>query len=295
MSGYFKRMVQLARHGPVSPRTGRTGFVLPRPVMPNAGAVVGTDRVSGDGEIHAALTDTAAAPLPRRQDITESSVPVDAPNDSPLSAETVEVTSTEDPVTIPRDQASPVERVTGRTGTQTVETRHAAARRPASVPPGALARSSTTTPVMPAPMPVDPPQTIKMPAEIPEAAKRPDQPEPVGAAPVRARVDAPPHIVRPAAPLPPEAAPLHLEADQGRTGTAPSPVPRAEVVPSFHTPSSPIAQPAVEVNIGAISLELTPEAQPPPAAPASRPAPARPRNGVWSGTRDLTRNYVRRG
>jgi len=53
--------------------------------------------------------------------------------------------------------------------------------------------------------------------------------------------------------------------------------------------------PSFEVNIGAISVELGPdrEAREVIETPAIRPAPKRQHTGIWSGARDLTRNYIR--
>ena len=83
---------------------------------------------------------------------------------------------------------------------------------------------------------------------------------------------------RPARPAQPVAQPADPAQPDPRAGRPLSPQP---------------PRPGVEVNIGAINVSLDPELPRSQTAPAPRTAPRIAAGGIWTGSRDLARGYVR--
>jgi hypothetical protein len=256
MSGYFQRMVQLARHGPVPLRRERSALTLPRPAPPGAEMAAMPDHAAdGDGG-QARLTKPTAPTVPLGTGITDAPAPTEAARPPPREADDPSAIRPPDHQPALAGLPRPHGRAAGPFDATPIAVRHTTAPDSTAAPHQAIARSSTIAPVSPAPIPAAP---------RPAAAAHSERPGAPGQ-----------HSLTEAATGPP----IHV--------AIPAP-PRAGLI------SAALPQPGVEVNIGAISLELAPEHQSAPAPPAPRPARAWPRSGIWSGTRNLTRNYVRRG
>lgn len=259
MSGYFERMVQLARQGPVPLRRGLSALTFPRPAPPRAEMATMPDHVSdGDGG-QARLTKSTAPALPPSTGKTDAPAPTEAAPTPPRAADDPSAIRPPDHQPALAGLPRPHGRAAGPFDATPIAVRHTTEPDSTAAPHQAIARSSTIAPVSPAPIPAAPRPAAAAHSERPGAPGQPEQ-----------------HSLTEAATGPP----IHV--------AIPAP-PRAGLI------SAALPQPGVEVNIGTISLELASEHQPAPAPPAPRPARAWPRSGIWSGTRNLTRNYVRRG
>lgn len=297
---YLRRITQLARHGPVSPRRAGGKRRDPVPSIPARGeAAVPLDQLSaaeaapghpaGLPEAPLDPTPPLQKPVPEQAASTPSPVPeMPAPSKSRhppmVSDEHPVAAQVQRPRAIPdmERRASPVSPASLDQPDRLAETVARADVPKAVVPPAAK-----------------PPQT--------PAAEEVYVPEPVG---TREGLPTPPPRL-PLTPSPVRSQTDRVESVDGpsEVSLAPEPVEAAGAVPSppearFDLPRPP--RPQVAVHIGTVSVDVTgdePEVAEPghpvniaAPEPAPQPVSKRPRGvsgGIWSAHRDLSRHYLR--
>lgn len=319
MSGYFKRMGQLARAG--APRHARAGPLSPQtptldavsvevPVTSSspvpASAAAPTRPAVGQGG-QAASTPRSPT-LPPRTDsgdhtaVEQSSLPRQGlkSGSSSLSAPTPRAPHRASP---PSDAGADAEPVDPPRESETLRNSLGSSPGPKTesvTPDGSdIPRNPVTTDAAPAPGPareepvVEGLQVLIEELSAPEASSKADPVE-VRTTPVSRPLD--PGTSELTSPIPEPATERILLPEQ--RGEA-KPVEPSQRVYADDTPPPPLlaarkAKSDIEVNIGAITLSLDPEPVMPASTPAPRPMPKPRAGGIWSDGRGLARSYLRR-
>jgi len=307
MSGYFKRMGQLAKSTLAQPPPARTGHVnVPAqpldPVMPKLAPPPQQDtqqplkpmqkktrKTAAPAQKLPGKTSSAALPVKTTPDQTSDDdgagtdgagmeafpvsghaiiLPQLAPSITYAAAAEKQTSSTPPPpLPLPRQVArahdDPLPRANTLRASEPAATRATPAKKP----------EKQDTP---------PARRMKIPTPKPVAAKSADTKTNAAS----------PHPVRPQAII---ASTQPAPAGPNEAVTPPAADAMAAITQPPARLLAPEKPPSLEVNIGAISVELGPDSKAPDVieAPARRPAPKRQRTGIWSGARDLTRNYIR--